>query len=157
MKEIDHGELMQDFQKALFMLMVAVILINVGQSPLAFWGTNLLMAAAIVEIAACIRLHLEYRARKDDLSVMDFLIEERRWILTHMRILNGSGNLSGGLVITGCALWILSFGYSPVYWLLAIIGATLLFAAIQKLNHHKINKPLRMRLHDIDLRLVRCK
>jgi hypothetical protein len=157
MKEIGHRELMQDFQNALFMLMVAVLLIGVGRSPLAFWGINLLMAAAIVEVAAYIQLYFEYRDRKDDLSIKDLLIKERRWILTRMRILTGSMNLSAALAIVGCALLILSFGYSPIYRFLAIIGAVLLFAIIEKLYHHKIKKTICMRLHDIDLRLARCK
>ena len=157
MREIDLRELMQDAQNALFMLMIAVLLIDVGQSPLALLGMILVMAAVIVQIAAYIRLHIEYRDRKDGLSIKNFLIEERRWILRRMRVLNGSKNLSLGLAIIGCALLILSFGHSPIYRLLAIIGTVLLFAIIEKLYHHKIKKPLRMRLHDIDLRLVRCK
>jgi hypothetical protein len=156
MKKSDEAELEQDLRNGLFLLVMAVVLLNPGQSLPAFWGANLLIMAGLVKLVTYLWQHYVLLNRNDPSAICDFLIAERQWILKRLRIMTQTENISITLIVFGCALWLMSLGYFRNHWFLAVVGGVAFFAALEGIHYFMVFKPLNKRLEGINQRIACC-
>jgi hypothetical protein len=114
----------------------------------------LLVIAGLTDGVAHFVLYLRQRRKRYDLPMGEFLVEERTWIMTRIRMLTKSKDWGTAPLLAALAVFILAFRSTLIGLLLSIAGMAALWALIQVMHHVNIRKPLFIRLSDINRRLA---